>query len=126
MTWEVGFNEDLQIVELVLSGHVAGPEFADAAAARIAMGQEKGITNFLIDAGDMVTSRSATVGVFQLPTAVYPEKKMGRDSHLAVLVPKDPGSIWVADFFEDICVNRGWHVQTFTDRNTAIDWLQEK
>jgi len=30
-----------------------------------------------------------------------------------------------AEFFETVCINRGWAVQRFTDREQAIRWLSE-
>ena len=44
MAWTVEYNEALNIVELKLSGRLSGAELQESAAARIALGEEHGIT----------------------------------------------------------------------------------
>jgi len=125
MTWTVEFHSDSKLVELTFSGRVTGQELMEAAAERIELGREKGATMYLIDAAEMVAPRSTTLNVYEIPEKIYVEKDMDRTSRIAVVVPSDSESHWVADFYEDVSVNRGWCVHKFTDRTSAIDWLQE-
>jgi hypothetical protein len=123
MVWNVDYHGDLQIVVLTFSGEITGPELLEAAASRIELGQEKGATKFLIDAAEMIAPTSTTLAVLEMPARMYLEKNMERTSRIAVLIPTDPESRWIAEFYENASVNRGWHVKLFTDRNGAIDWL---
>lgn len=125
MPWSLKYIEDLQIVELTISGSVRGDELQEAAAARIALGQEKGINKYIINVTHIDAPESATAEVYDIPTKMYAEKNLSRASQIAVIAPLSSESMWVTSFYEDICVNRGWRVRTFIDRDLAIDWLQE-
>ena len=61
MIWNVEYNEELGIVELRLDGRLSGAELQESAASRIALGQEHGVTKFLIDARDLIAPRSTTI-----------------------------------------------------------------
>ncbi len=123
MVWKVAYRDDLQIVELTLSGKVTGPELLEAAASRIDLGREKGVTNYLIDGTDLIPSRSTTLELLEIPDKIYFEKGMERTSRIAAVVPREPESHWIADFYENASVNRGWRVKWFLNRNEAIGWL---
>jgi hypothetical protein len=125
MPWSLEHIENLQIVELTISGRVSGDELKDAAAARIALGQEKGVDKYIINVTHIDAPESTTAEVYDIPTKMYAEKNLSRASQIAVIAPLSSESMWVTGLYEDICVNRGWRVQTFLDRNLAIDWLQE-
>jgi len=125
MPWSLQHIENLQIVELTISGHVSGDELKEAAAARIALGKERGVHKYIINARHIDAPESATPEVYDIPTRMYAEKKLSRASQIAVIAPLSSESMWVTGFYEDICVNRGWRVHTFLDRDLAIDWLQE-
>jgi hypothetical protein len=125
MPWSLEHIENLQIVELTISGRVSGDDLKEAAAARIALGQEKGIDKYIINARHIDAPESATPGVYDIPTKMYAEKNLSRASQIAVIAPLSSESMWVTGFYEDICINRGWRVRTFLDRDFAIDWLQE-
>jgi len=125
MPWSVEYIGDLQIVELTISGRVGGDELKEAAAARIALGQERSTDKYIINVRDIDAAQSATAEVYEIPTKMYAEKNLSRASQIAVIAPLSNESMWITGFYEDICVNRGWRVHTFLDRDRAIDWLQE-
>ena len=125
MPWKLEYHEQSQIVELHIDGRANGDELREAASARIDFGKEKGVARFIINARHLEAPRSATTAVHEIPTRLYDEKGLSRGSTIAVIAPMDPQSMWAANFFEDTCVNRGWRVETFLDRDRAIDWLLE-
>lgn len=124
MAWQVEYIDEFNIVELTLVGKLSGPELQEAAAARIALGDEKGVTRFLINAKDLVTSRSATMSLYDIPTRMYSENDSRRNTQIAAVKPTAPESEWMIQFYEDLCVNRGWRVLMASDRESALDWLQ--
>jgi len=124
MSWDLRIIEDLHIVKLTISGTVSGQELLDAAAARIDFGKEHDATRFIIDARDMDARESTTTAIHEIPTRIYAEKDFNRLCHIAVVTPINPESRWITQFYEDICVNRGWRVETFGDADDAISWLQ--
>ena len=119
------YHEDTGIVELHINGRANGEELMEAATARIAFGKERGVERYIINVRHLEAPRSATTAVFEIPTRLYDEQGASRSSTIAVIAPIDAQSMWAANFFEDTCVNRGWRVETFLDRDRAIDWLLE-
>lgn len=125
MAWTVEYDKALGIVELRLSGKLSGAELQASATARIALGQEHGITTFLIDAGSLIAPRSATMSIYEIATKTYSETNQRRETRIAVIVPTEPESEWIIQFYEDLCVNRGWRVHMCEDRVAALAWLHE-
>lgn len=125
MAWDVRHRDDLGIIETTLSGRLSGEELQAAAAARIALGEEKEVTNFLIDGRDLIAPRSATVAVYDIPTRIYVEQNAPRETRIAVVKPTAPESQWINQFYEDLCVNRGWSVYLTDDVTAALQWLQQ-
>ena len=124
MGWKVDFINDLHIVELILSGELSGEELQASAAERISVGEEHGVTDYIINAHDLVAPRAATMAVYDIPARLYAAKKMPREARIAVVIPVDPDSAWIAQFYEDLCINRGWRVFMAPDRDSAMSWLR--
>ena len=125
MPWKLEYHEQSQIVELHIDGRADGNELQEAAAARIAFGREKGAERYIINVRHLQAPRSTTTAMFEIPTRLYEDEGLSRSSTIAVIAPIDVESQWATNFFEDICVNRGWRVQTFLHRDRAVDWLLE-
>lgn len=125
MPWNLEYHEDTQIVELVITGRVSSEELLEAASARIAFGEENRTDKYIINARHIDAPRSTTLAVYDIPTRIYDEKGLSRDSAIAVVAPIASESIWISSFYEDLCVNRGWRVETFLERSRAIEWLQD-
>lgn len=123
MTWNLEYRDDLRIVVLTYSGKVSGAEIKEAAAARIDLGKQKGVTRFLIDTKEVEADESATLSIYEIPAKIYPEKNVERTSHIAILGPESSLSKKMVTFFVTACVNRGWLVSTFQDYQNAIEWL---
>ena len=125
MPWKLEHHEQSQIVELHINGRANGDELREAAAARIAFGKEKGVKKYIINVRHLEAPRSTSQTVFEIPARLYDEAGLSRSSAIAVIAPIDAQSQWAVNFFEDTCVNRGWRVETFLDRDRAVDWLLE-
>jgi len=125
MTWTVTYNDELNIVELTISGEFSDEDIKAAAPARIAMGKEHGVTRFIIDAIDMELT-GTTFSIYDVPAKTYPEEGMGRTTRIAVLTSASSAASEIAQFFENVSVNRGWNVRAFHERKEAIAWLQEQ
>ena len=123
MVWQVSVDEDEQIVIASFSGVVTGPEMVEAAAARIQLGQKQGVDKYIIDAAEMIAPKSTIMDVLDLPKEVYFEQGMGRTSLIAVVRPCNPASAWIAEFYENASILRGWRVRTFDDLQAAQQWL---
>lgn len=126
MAWTVDFESNLQIVVLTYLGKVTGEEVQEAAAARIDMGREKGVTKFLIDAKKLDADRFVTSSVYDIPTRLYPEKDFQKTNYIAILSPELETSKEMVKFFENVCRNRGWQVKMFPHYEIAMEWLRQK
>ena len=123
MTWAIEYDDDLQIVVLTYSGKTTGEDIKEAAAARIAMGKEKGVNKFLIDAGKVETEASATLSIYEVPEDLYLRQEANRKSRIAVIRPESSVSREMVEFYETACLNLGWLVKVFQDRDNAVEWL---
>jgi hypothetical protein len=125
VAWTVEYNEELEIVELKLVGKLSGAELQESAASRIALGQEHDVTRFVINAADLISPRSTTMSIYEIAANTYSRSNQRRDTRIAVIVPTSPDSEWIIQFYEDLCVNRGWRVRMCDDRVAALAWLHE-
>ncbi|MGI9237657.1 MAG: hypothetical protein ACR2QZ_09685 [Woeseiaceae bacterium] len=123
MEWRVEYLEDHHVVELFMIGPITGPDLMASVTDRIALGREKSVTNFIVNAEKLIAQDSAVMDVLDLPEVKYIEEEMERDTRLALLVPKDPDSTWLGEFYETVCVNRGWQVHICEDHDSAVRWL---
>jgi hypothetical protein len=123
MVWQVDFDEDSQVVVLKFNGVVTGPELLEAAAARIELGKKVGTDMFIIDALKMIAPKSTIMDVLDILKEVFVEKKMERTSLIAVIRPQNPTSAWIAEFYENASILRGWRVRTFDNHKSALFWL---
>ncbi|HET8734325.1 MAG TPA: hypothetical protein VFM45_11215 [Anaeromyxobacteraceae bacterium] len=55
---------------------------------------------------------------------LFESHSVPRSMREAVLLPAEGAATPNARFFEDACQNRGWNVRIFSDRATALSWLQ--
>ncbi len=123
MTWTLEFNSVLRIIDLVYVGHVTGPEMREATTKAIALGKEKGILEVLVD-GMEVDLAPSIIDLFELPDKQYLAEGKSRRSRIALVLPKSPEVKKAARFYENACVNRGWKVQSYPNRDDAIEWLK--
>jgi hypothetical protein len=121
--WKGEYLDDLDIVQLTISGDFSDQDVKAAAPARIAMGRDKGTTRFIIDAVEMELTGS-TFAIYDVPANVYVEEGMERTARIAVLTANSSSSKEIVQFYENASVNRGWNVSAFMDREEAIAWLQ--
>ena len=124
MVWQIDLDNDAQVIVLTFNGLVTGPELQEAAAARIEFGQQKNIDRYIIDAAEMIAPKSTIIDVLDIPNEIYEQRKMRRKSLIAVIRPRNPASTWIAEFFENASVLRGWRVRTVADYEAAVRWLQ--
>lgn len=71
------------------------------------------------------SSATALVSItelYKLPD-IYKDLRAPRLAHLAMVVPADGYRMEVYQFYEDVCVNRGYFVKLFNDTASARDWL---
>lgn len=122
MTWTLDCNSQLRIIELVYTGRTSGMDLQESTSKAIAMGKEKGCLMFFVDATEIVVSGSI-FDLLDLPARQYPAANLYHQGRIAVVLPKRPKEQEDARFYETACVNRGWAVKLFPNRDEGIEWL---
>lgn len=125
MGFIVTYDESFSGVEYIFQGPTSGSDIKQATSIGIALCKERHSNRYLINGVDMEVTASV-VELFELPTRQYVEEGLDRQSYIALVLPKNPKSVEDARFYESACFNRGWIVQLFEDRDTAIKWLMRQ
>jgi hypothetical protein len=121
MSMTVQYNPELNIVESVLADNVTAEDLQTHETQCIALAMENNSTRFLTDA----TQATLTVSVYELYglPKLYEDQDLQRPIFIAVLPPASEVGKGLVDFYETVCLNRGWTVRIFRERQEALDWL---
>jgi hypothetical protein len=76
----------------------------------------------LVDATEIELTAS-TFDLYDLPAHQYVVDGIDHRTGVAVVQPKSRKEQEAAQFYETACVNRGWRVRLFPNRDEAIKWL---
>lgn len=124
MSWTTTHLESLGIAELKLVGAVSGDDLRAATRQGIALAREHGLRRGLVDCKDQEKTGSM-VDLIELPRQ-YSDEGLNRETCIALVIPANKELHGVTQFYETVCVNRGWQVQTFETREQAIEWLTQR
>ena len=123
MGWEVKYMESEGIIEVTYFGHITRLDLEQAVKKRIEIQAETGSRLILSDS-IRVESGPSTIDMFDLPDEVYPENNASRQSLIALVLPESPKPRELGKFYRLASQNRGWIVEEFDDKQSAIDWLK--
>jgi hypothetical protein len=122
MAWSVTYNPALDVIEELFCGQVTAAEFREAVSKRISLEKETGSSKILNDVSDVEVDASI-MDIYDFPNKQYNEEGSNRGVRMALIMPNSSKAMALAEFFVTVCLNRGWMVKEFTDRQRAIDWL---
>ena len=125
MPWSVNYNPTLGIIEEVFYGLVATSELIEATSKRISLQKDTSITKILNDVSD-IKLEASVIDILNFPDKQYPGEKVDRKTCMALILPKCNKARNMAEFFMTASLNRGWTVRPFEERQSALDWLQDK
>lgn len=125
MPWNVEYNSQLGIIQGQYVGRVTDGDFIKATAKALSLSKANKTNRFLID-DSRWEGGTSTFGLYDLPK-LFQEQGFERGSKAALILPP-AGTPEENDarFFETVCVNSGWQVEVFNDRQKAIDWLTSR
>ena len=124
MSLEIKYNRKHHIVESIFSDIITEEELILETTQCIALGNENSTNLFLCDASNAIVYLGL-INVLELEK-IHIEENLERTSKIALIEPISKESKNFASFYETACLNRGWNVKIFQDRQTAIGWLQER
>jgi len=124
MPWSVEYDSELGTVSCRYVGRVTDDDFRQATLKAFELAKANSTNRFLIDDSKWEGGASI-VGLYDLPK-LFTELGFERESRGALILPSS-GTLQAEDarFFETVCINRGWQVKLFTDRQEALDWLTD-
>lgn len=123
MAWSSKFKSELGIVETVYRGPTTRTDIRKGTTAAISAAKQAGTTRYLVDVADMDLA-ATMMDLYDLPASQYESDQLDRRSRIAILSPKDERAREATRFYEVACVNRGWSVKVFADREEAMGWLR--
>lgn len=125
MPWAYKDSPTLMIVDVAFTGEVAAHDLRECTSTLISLEKDKGRNKFLIDTTEMVFAASFT-DLYDLPTKQYQEEGADRQARMAVILSTSPKEQEAAEFYELVCQSSGWLVQTFPERQPAVNWLTSR
>jgi len=121
MAWKVERDADHGFIHTIYSGIVTKDDITDSLTETLKILSGKGPQKFLSEWID-ATSTLTTTEIYAIPDE-WETSDINRGSVLALVIQNKPQSHQDAKFYENTCVNRGWRVRIFTNRNDAVEWL---
>lgn len=126
MTWSLSYNQTQHLVEYVFEGNLRNSEVELAMKKGAALCREHDCFDVLIDSTGQERIESITVLYQHAGSGYAAEGIQRRRTHIAVILPNSSAMLENYSFYETVCHNRGWKVQTFMDREAAVEWLMAK
>ena len=122
--YTVEFDADLRMVVATHSGAMEAKDLRGITAAIVAVAREHRVIIALLDFTRM-NFAADIVDIFNVPARVYPEFKVSRSAHIAVLMPPGVHERQAMRFYETASRNRGYQVSLFDSKAEAVKWLQQ-
>lgn len=121
MPWYVEFHNDQGIVETIYEGLLSPIELQAAIGAALAVGREKAATRYLSDClrmegGHSIVDLSKMVDLID-------GQGVSRSVRVAVLFAPESDVTEMVKFWKTCAGNRGFKVQLFLERESALTWL---
>jgi len=124
MPAEVKYNKPSGLIEIVYSGNLTTPMLREAVRKRIAIQNKTGAMRVLADASNIQLTPSI-FDLFNLPNRLFSEENADRRTMIALVLPDTEEPKKMATFLETASINRGWSMQVFEDRQSAVAWLMD-
>ena len=121
MPSDVTYNSDFQIIEIMHTGMLTAENLEKTTSKAMALHKELGVNAVLIDTSHLKSVENL-LDLYDLPKE-YSEGGASRAVRIALVMPETSAARVDAQFYDDVCSNRGWVVQQFERRDVATDWL---
>lgn len=120
MEWTITLNEEEQYAEIVTSGIADRDGSLDMVKAIPLALRKTKTKKILIDHRNISSISGRTIEIYHRPTE-FKEIGVIRGIKVAEIVKPEHKEFF--DFFETVCVNRGFTFSIFDDRKSALEWL---
>jgi hypothetical protein len=123
MPWTLDYSATDRILTVKCEGSFSAEDLVPMTRAAIEKLREEHALRVLLDFSTAIAHVSVAE-LYKLPDT-YIDLRAPRLAHLAMIVPADGYRMDVYQFYEDVCVNRGYFVRLFKDVPSAKTWLME-
>ena len=122
MEWKIDINEEDKYIEVITSGIANKEDSLNMAKAISHTMKTNRITKALIDHRNLVSVTGDTTDIYNRPKLF---KIIGLILRVKIAEVIKPEHIEHFKFFETVCVNRGYRISVFQDKEKALSWLLE-
>jgi hypothetical protein len=123
MEWRIEYLEESGVVLVEYHGK-ADLEGVDTSTRQgDGLARWHGARGVLVDLTDLEVNMPAHQ-IFGIPE-IYKQMDLPMQRRTAFLIHNERGQIKDYEFFENVCVNRGYHFRGFSTREDALQWLKE-
>lgn len=123
MSCKVQYNSALHIVDVINTGHISTSDLVENGSKAIALSSEHDCIFFLVDSKKVVGHQNV-LDYYHLPQS-YAQQGLSLGSFMASVRPEIDEMREISRFWENVCINCSFFVQSFDSREEAIEWLQE-
>lgn len=118
----VTFRKDLGIVEIVFRRNIDTQDLEESTVNALQLANDRDLTLFLIDISE-AGLEAPLVDVYDLADKRYEEAGANRKNRAALVSSSTEKSLKLAEFYQHVCMNRGWMVKVFLSQEKALEWL---
>lgn len=121
MPWSAEYSPD-DLIVITHSGIMTRQDYRTEATEVLQLARDRDIRRFLVDN----TTLEPTLGaadIYDFPR-IYDELAADRAARIAVISSPQDAVRRNLQFYETVCVNRGYNVRLFDTREQALDWLR--
>lgn len=122
MSWHIAYDEALGVIHCVYAGHVTTADYEAGTLKTIALAKRHNTHLIFIDESELLSVDVSTMEIYQMPR-FYEEADANRRSKWALILPPEGKVREDVEFYVTMCLNRGWYLKAFDDRQAGIDWL---
>ena len=122
MPWHVEYDQDQDTVVVVFSGDTDASDIREATIDGINLVKKHRAMSGLVDCLEQ-TKTGSIMQLYELPT-LYDDEGLTHRIRIAFVEPAKKELRELADFYETVCLNRGWQIRRFATREAALDWLR--
>ena len=123
MSYEIKFIKENGIIEIKNKYDISYEKMISQTQEVIKLQHEKNTSLILTDFSSVKVNVDVNLSdIFQFPE-LYEQMGMDRKSRIAVLVSEMEVKTEELDFYETVCLNRGWNIRILLKKTEAIEWL---
>lgn len=121
MSWEVRYLDEQKIILVKNQGRLTYQDFSDEINAIVSLSEKHQAYKILVDDTEMSTG-IGTNDIYSFPK-LYDGAGMSKLCKIAVVVSEDENGLADFEFFETVCINRGYLTKTFFNMDAAKAWF---